>query len=132
MIKLDNFGGQERILFPEEVQAKTLESIKKSARLKANKPVTKCVITVPAYFDDNQKKSTLMSAEIAGLDCKAIINEPTAAAIAYTKDFNEENAEPKKVVIFDFGGGTFDVTILEITGKTSVVKAINGDTHLGG
>ena len=72
------------------------------------------------------------AAKIAGLDCKAIINEPTAAALCFCKDVNAANAELKRCIIFDFGGGTFDVSILDIVGKQSTVRAINGDTFLGG
>lgn len=100
--------------------------------MRANTKVEKCVITVPAYFNDSQKQSTIKAARIAGLDCKAIINEPTAAALCFTKDISNENSSTRKVLIFDFGGGTFDVSILDITGKNSVVKATTGDTHLGG
>ena len=97
-----------------------------------NSDVRKCVITVPAYFNDNQKRQTKRAAQIAGLDCRGIINEPTAAALAFTKDVVAGNSPAKKVLIFDFGGGTFDVTVLEIIGRESTVKATTGDSRLGG
>ena len=112
-------GQKQRKLYPEEVQAKILENVRRSAEMKANGKVEKCVITVPAYFNDSQKQSTKKAARIAGLDCKAIINEPTAAAICFSSDFSEEYSGTRKVLIFDFGGGTFDVSILDITGKDS-------------
>ena len=85
-------GQKQKILYPEQVQSKILESVRQSAEMRANTKVEKCVITVPAYFNDSQKQSTIKAARIAGLDCKAIINQPTAAALCFTKDISNENS----------------------------------------
>ncbi|MEZ7820960.1 MAG: molecular chaperone DnaK [Patescibacteria group bacterium] len=117
---------------PEEVSAMVLRKLKEDAEAKLGEKITEAVITVPAYFDDSQRQATKNAGQIAGLDVKRIINEPTAAALAY--GFNKNKNE--KILIYDFGGGTFDVSVLEvdeIDGELSVeVKATNGDTHLGG
>lgn len=94
------------------------------------KEIKKAVITVPAYFNDSQRRSTIDAAEIAGLEVLRIINEPTAAAIAY--GLNEKSDESKNIVVFDLGGGTFDVSILNLDDGVFEVKATNGNTHLGG
>ena len=94
-------GQKQKILYPEQVQSKILESVRQSAEMRANTKVEKCVITVPAYFNDSQKQSTIKAARIAGLDCKAIINQPTAAALCFTKDISNENSSTRKVLIFD-------------------------------
>ena len=100
------------------------------ARQRTGKDIRNAVISVPAYFNDSQKEATKIAAEIAGIDCRAIINEPTAAALCY--GFGVQGGPEKKCVIFDFGGGTFDVSVLKITSSEVKVLAINGNTHLGG
>ncbi len=114
---------------PQEVSAKILEKLKKAAEDYLGQPVTEAVITVPAYFNDAQRQATKDAGRIAGLDVKRIINEPTAAALAYGMDSKKD----KNIAVFDLGGGTFDISILEITSDgVFEVKATNGDTFLGG
>jgi molecular chaperone DnaK len=113
---------------PEEVSAMILSKIKADVEAKIGEKVTEAVITVPAYFNDAQRKATKDAGVIAGLDVKRIINEPTAAALAY--GFNKKKNE--KVVVYDFGGGTFDVSVLEIGDDVIEVKSTDGDSHLGG
>src|SRR5581483_12004857 len=113
---------------PEQISAFILQKIKKDAEHYLGDTVTEAVITVPAYFDDNQRSATKAAGEIAGLKVKRIINEPTAAALAYGLDKDEEGI----VAVYDLGGGTFDVTIMEIGGGVFEVKSTNGDTQLGG
>jgi molecular chaperone DnaK len=113
---------------PEEVSAMILSKIKADVEAKTGEKVTEAVITVPAYFNDAQRKATKDAGAIAGLDVKRIINEPTAAALAY--GFNKKKNE--KVVVYDFGGGTFDVSVLEIGDDVIEVKSTDGDSHLGG
>ena len=113
---------------PPEVSAKILQKLKKAAENYLGEEVTEAVITVPAYFNDAQRQATKDAGRIAGLDVKRIINEPTAAALAYGLDKNKDH----KIAIFDFGGGTFDVSVLEVGDNVVEVKATNGDTHLGG
>ena len=108
-----------------------LEKLKKAAEDYLGEKVTEAVITVPAYFNDAQRQATKDAGRIAGLDVIRIINEPTAAAIAYGLDKVSDQTE-KNVVIFDLGGGTFDISILELGEGVFEVKATNGDTHLGG
>jgi len=119
-------------LSPEEISAMVLQKMKADAEEKLGEPITEAVITVPAYFDDSQRQATKVAGEIAGLKVKRIINEPTAAALAYGFDKKKGG----KIVIYDLGGGTFDVSVLEIAfdraEDTIEVKATNGDTHLGG
>ena len=118
----------EKWLRPAEVSAMVLQKLKSDAEAKLGGEVTEAVITVPAYFDDAQRKATKDAGEIAGLKVKRIINEPTAAALAYGLDKKKE----EKIVVFDLGGGTFDVSILEVAEDTIEVKGTHGDTHLGG
>lgn len=113
---------------PEEISAMVLQKLKTDAEEKLGEKITEAVITVPAYFDDSQRKATQAAGEIAGLKVKRILNEPTAAALAY--GFNKKKDE--KIVVYDFGGGTFDLSVLEVSADTIEVKAVGGDTHLGG
>jgi molecular chaperone DnaK len=113
---------------PEEISAMILQKIKSDVEAKLGEKVTEAVITVPAYFNDAQRKATKDAGQIAGLDVKRIINEPTAAALAY--GFNKKKNE--KIVVYDFGGGTFDVSVLEIGDDVIEVKSTDGDSHMGG
>ena len=113
---------------PEEISAMILQKLKRDAEESLGEKVTEAVITVPAYFDDTQRKATKDAGKIAGLDVKRIINEPTAAALAY--GFNKKKDE--QIVVFDFGGGTFDVSVLEVGDEVIEVKATDGDSHMGG
>src|SRR6187401_2692991 len=113
---------------PPEIAAKVLQKLKKAAEDYLGEKVTEAVITVPAYFNDAQRQATKDAGRIAGLDVKRIINEPTAAALAY--GFNKKKNE--KIVVFDFGGGTFDISVLEVGDDVIEVKSTDGDSHLGG
>lgn len=113
---------------PEEVSAMTLGKIKADAEAYLGEKVTEAVITVPAYFDDSQRQATKDAGRIAGLEVRRIINEPTAAALAY----GLEGGKDEKIAVFDLGGGTFDVSILELGDGVFEVRSTNGDTHLGG
>lgn len=113
---------------PEEVSAMILQKLKADAEAKTGETITEAIITVPAYFDDAQRKATKDAGKIAGLDVKRIINEPTAAALAY--GFNKRKNE--QIVVYDFGGGTFDISVLEVGDDVIEVKSTGGDSHMGG
>lgn len=113
---------------PEEISAMILQKLKTDAEAKLGETITEAVITVPAYFNDAQRAATKDAGKIAGLDVKRIINEPTAAALAY--GFNKKKNE--KIVVFDFGGGTFDISVLEVGDDVIEVRSTDGDAHLGG
>ncbi|MBD3178238.1 MAG: Hsp70 family protein, partial [Candidatus Latescibacteria bacterium] len=113
---------------PSEISAMVLKHLKESAEKHLGSKVDRAVITVPAYFNDSQRQATKDAGKIAGLKVERIINEPTAASLAYGMEKDEE----KTIVVFDLGGGTFDVSVLELGDSVFEVKATNGDTHLGG
>ncbi len=118
----------DKWLNPAEISAMILQKLKADAEAKLGETITEAIITCPAYFDDSQRKATKIAGEIAGFDVKRVINEPTAAALAY--GLNKKKDE--KIVVYDFGGGTFDISILDVGADTVEVKATGGDTHLGG
>ena len=124
--KMSKIGDKE--YSPEQISAMILQKIKADVEAKLGEKITEAVITVPAYFNDAQRKATKDAGQIAGLDVKRIINEPTAAALAY--GFNKKKNE--KIVVYDFGGGTFDVSVLEIGDDVIEVKSTDGDSHMGG
>lgn len=123
-VKIDN-----RTYSPQEISAMILQKMKQTAEDFLGEPVTEAVITVPAYFNDAQRQATKDAGKIAGLEVKRIINEPTAAALAYGLDKKKSN---EKVAVFDLGGGTFDISILELGDGVFEVRSTDGDTHLGG
>ncbi len=132
VIKRENgdaaFEVRGKKLSPPEVSAQVLRKLKKAAENYLGEPVTDAVITVPAYFNDSQRQATKDAGKIAGLEVKRIVNEPTAAALAYGLDKTEDHL----IAVYDFGGGTFDISILEVGDKVVDVVSTNGDTHLGG
>jgi len=113
---------------PQEISAMILTKLKKDAETKTGEKITEAIITVPAYFNDSQRQATKDAGKIAGLDVKRIVNEPTAAALAY--GFDKKKGE--QIAVYDLGGGTFDISILDVSEDTVEVKSTNGDTHLGG
>src|SRR5437867_89013 len=121
-------GGARKKMAPEQISAMVLEKLKLAAQEYLGQTVTKAVITVPAYFNDAQRQATKEAGTIAGLEVMRIVNEPTAAALAYGLDKKKDET----IAVYDFGGGTFDISILEVGEGVVEVKATNGDTHLGG
>src|SRR5688500_9510726 len=113
---------------PPQISAMVLQKLKQAAQDYLGQPVTKAVITVPAYFNDAQRQATKEAGTIAGLEVMRIVNEPTAAALAYGLDKKKDET----IAVYDFGGGTFDISVLEVGGGVVEVKSTNGDTHLGG
>ena len=126
------FKGEQKKFTPEEISSMVLVKMKEVAEAFLGKNITDAVVTVPAYFNDSQRQATKDAGAIAGLNVLRIINEPTAAAIAYGLDKKMANQGEHNVLIFDLGGGTFDVSVLTIEGGIFEVKATAGDTHLGG
>merc|ERR1711881_475613 len=124
------YMGEEKSFYPEEISSMVLTKMKEIAETYLGKPVSAAVVTVPAYFNDSQRQATKDAGTIAGLNVSRIINEPTAAAIAYGLD--KQGQGEKNVLIFDLGGGTFDVSLLTIEDGIFEVKATNGHPHLGG
>ena len=123
-------NGATKQFSPQEISAFILQKMKKTAEDYLGTEVTEAVITVPAYFNDSQRQATKDAGKIAGLDVKRIINEPTAAALAF--GFNKDQSKEKTIAVYDLGGGTFDISILELADGVFEVKSTNGDTHLGG
>src|SRR6476620_3521654 len=121
-------GGETKTYSPQEVSAMILAKLKADAEARLGEKITEAVITVPAYFNDSQRNATKAAGEIAGLNVRRIINEPTAAALAYGLDKQHQDS---KIAVFDLGGGTFDISILELGDGVFEVKSTNGDTHLG-
>jgi len=131
---LVNYKGEDKVFKAEEISSMVLIKMKETAQsfLGDNKECKRAVVTVPAYFNDSQRQATKDAGAIAGLDVLRIINEPTAAAIAYGLDKKNEARGERNVLIFDLGGGTFDVSLLTIEEGIFEVKSTAGDTHLGG
>ena len=124
------YKGETKRFYPEEISAMILQKLKSYAEDYLAQPVTKAIITVPAYFNDSQRQATKDAGRIAGLDVQRVMNEPTAAAIAYGLETGCKG--PKNILVFDFGGGTLDISVLKIENSKYKVLAVSGDTHLGG
>jgi molecular chaperone DnaK len=120
--------GKPKAFTPPEISAMILGKLKADAEMRLSEKITQAVITVPAYFNDSQRQATKDAGRIAGLEVLRIINEPTAASLAYGLDKKKD----EKIAVYDLGGGTFDISVLEIGDGVFEVKATNGDTHLGG
>lgn len=131
MISINQANGNTKLISPEEVSAKILEKMKDIAEKFIGQNIKYAVITVPAYFDDGQRKATLDAGKIAGLEVLRIINEPTAAALGFNLDTIQGKVQ-QNIVVYDLGGGTFDVSLLTISNKEVNVRSKGGDPHLGG
>merc|ERR1719355_43339 len=132
LIELETRAGHTQKFAPEEISAMVLGRMKQIAEKSLGRTVSKAVITVPAYFNDAQRQATKNAGAIAGLQVQRIINEPTAAALAYGLDQKADAEKGSNILIFDLGGGTFDATVLKIEGGIFEVLATGGDTRLGG
>src|SRR6202011_2517844 len=127
LVEVEVAGQGKKFLLPE-ISARFLVKLKADAESKLGEKITQAVITVPAYFNDSQRNATKDAGKIAGLEVLRIINEPTAASLAYGLDKKKD----EEIAVYDLGGGTFDISVLEIGDGVFEVKATNGDTHLGG